>query len=113
MSIKSIPDSYAQLSLFTDISAYTDQRQRDFAPVTKIFRENNISYSWGFPTKLLITYQGKSVFDVQLHHWGIVPNASREQFSIQNPLYLGHWFCSNPLFSSDYLSFFLFIFRVG
>lgn len=79
-NVSSLPDPYANLSLYSDISPATAQRRREFAPITIALRERNIPYTWGFPFKLFVTYQGKSsvIYQLQhglkqLHNWGIPP----------------------------------------
>lgn len=44
-----------------DISAATVQKLREFAQVTAILREKNITYKWGFPPKLMVTFQNQTI----------------------------------------------------
>lgn len=59
-SAPSLSDPYSAVTLYMDISVATAQKQREFSRVTTVFREHNISYKWGFPTKLVVTYQNQS-----------------------------------------------------
>lgn len=59
-SASKLPDPYSSVSLFTDIATATAQKHREFSQVTAVLRDNNVTYKWGFPTKLLVTYQNQS-----------------------------------------------------
>lgn len=63
-----------------DIPAATAQKPKELAPIMATLRERNITYRWGFPTKLIVTFQGKSVTTYhlkqglkQLQNWGLSP----------------------------------------
>ncbi|XP_056398475.1 uncharacterized protein LOC130357419 [Hyla sarda] len=57
-SSPSLPEEYSGLQLFTDLSAATLARRREFSAGTKALREKGIPYKWGFPVKLIITNKG-------------------------------------------------------
>lgn len=80
-SLCNLPELFSKITLYNDISAATSQARKAFAPVTSILMEHKITYKWGFPIKLLVTYQRQQVAILtpkdgikQLHNWGIVPN---------------------------------------
>lgn len=52
-----LPDPYSSITLYTDISAATTQKRREFALVTAILRDCNITYKWGYTIKLVVTFQ--------------------------------------------------------
>lgn len=56
----SLADPYFSISLYTDISAATAQKQTEFAPVTTVLQDHNITYKYGFPTKLMVTFQSQA-----------------------------------------------------
>lgn len=76
-----LPQPYTGVALYQDISAATEQRSKDFAPVTKVLQDRNLLYKWGFPTKLLVMHQNQQV-DIaspkeglkQLYNWVCVPS---------------------------------------
>lgn len=53
-----LPERFRQLAIYPDLSAATMLKRREFAPLTKILREQNIQYRWGFPVKLIIYREG-------------------------------------------------------
>ncbi|CAH2319724.1 Hypothetical predicted protein, partial [Pelobates cultripes] len=53
-----LPTDYACVKIFVDLSAAMLRRHKTFHQVTATLRDNNIRYSWGYPTKLLITKNG-------------------------------------------------------
>lgn len=55
-----LPDPHSAVALYTDISAATGQKRREFAQVTVILREKNITYKWGFRPKLVVTFQNQT-----------------------------------------------------
>uniref|UniRef100_A0A8C5M2A8 Uncharacterized protein n=1 Tax=Leptobrachium leishanense TaxID=445787 RepID=A0A8C5M2A8_9ANUR len=54
-----LPPPYADLLFFPDLSATTMSKRKEFLPVTKILRNHQIQYRWGFPLKLLVTRDGE------------------------------------------------------
>lgn len=56
-SLPQLLEPFTQISLYNDISVANSQAQKAFAPVTPILQAQKIIYRWGFPTKLLATYQ--------------------------------------------------------
>lgn len=53
-----LPDRFSQLSIYPDLSAATMLRRKEFSQFTRILRDNNIQYRWGFPVKLIIFKNG-------------------------------------------------------
>lgn len=51
-----VPDEFTGISLCTDISQQTAMIGKKLATLMKILRNNNVTYRWGFPTKLLVTW---------------------------------------------------------
>lgn len=54
--------------------------RRVFTPVTSVLQDRKITYKWGFPTKLLVTYQQQIIPILtpkdgykQLTNWGFLP----------------------------------------
>lgn len=54
-----VPDDFTCISLYTDISQQTAMNRKKLATLTKILQNNSVAYRWGFPTKLLVTWNGK------------------------------------------------------
>ncbi|XP_066451070.1 uncharacterized protein [Eleutherodactylus coqui] len=55
-----LPAPYEHIKLFIDLSQATLQNRRKYRNITQILRDNKILYKWGFPTKLIITKNGKT-----------------------------------------------------
>lgn len=55
-----LPDPYADISVYSDISQHTMQARRNLATLTKLFQNHKIPYTWGFPTKIIVTRESKS-----------------------------------------------------
>lgn len=80
------------LSFFTDLSAYTMQRRKNLATITKPLKNHHIAYRWAYPAKLLITKDGKT-FPVQtvedgiwlLKDWDILDKAEDPPSSASSP----------------------------
>lgn len=75
-----LPDPFTAIALYTDLSKATMENSRQLATITKALQNHHIQYKWGFPTKLLITYQSKThaVRTLQaglqlLRLWRIIP----------------------------------------
>ncbi|CAH2225865.1 Hypothetical predicted protein, partial [Pelobates cultripes] len=47
-------------TVFADLPAATMARRKTFITITKTLGNNNVSFKWGYPTKLLIWRQGKT-----------------------------------------------------
>ncbi|CAH2306632.1 Hypothetical predicted protein [Pelobates cultripes] len=54
------PEEYATIRIYADLSAATLRRRKEFSQVTGALRAHGIRYKWGFPTKLIITKEGKT-----------------------------------------------------
>lgn len=51
-----LPDPYSEITLYADLSKHTMQA----CPLNQIiYRNHNVIYRWGFPAKLLVTWEGK------------------------------------------------------
>lgn len=79
-TLGTLPDPYASLQLFSDLSQHTLQRCRQLNTITKALRNHHIHYQWVELAKLLITYNGSkhSVSFLQdglrlLSDWIIIP----------------------------------------
>lgn len=48
------------ISLYIDNSAATAQRCREFSQVITTLQNHNIQYRWGFPAKLIVTFQNQA-----------------------------------------------------
>lgn len=55
-----LPDPYAGIILYSDLSRATIQARKNLNPITKILRNYKIIYKWGFPTKLMIAQNNTS-----------------------------------------------------
>lgn len=53
------PPQYKDLQFFADLSQFTLQKRRNLNTISKALRNHKITYKWGFPTKLIITKDGK------------------------------------------------------
>lgn len=56
----SLPDPYAGIALYADLSQATLSARHNLVPITKILRNNKILYKWGFPAKLLVDMNNES-----------------------------------------------------
>ena len=61
-----LPEQFAGLQLFTDLSQFTMQKRRSLVTITKALRNHNVPYRWGFPVKLTVTHDGKDTTIVSL-----------------------------------------------
>ncbi|CAH2324965.1 Hypothetical predicted protein [Pelobates cultripes] len=55
------PEDYSTIRIMADISAATLRRRREFLHTTTELRTHGIRYRWGFPTKIILTKNGKTV----------------------------------------------------
>lgn len=55
-----LPEEFANISLFTDLSATALQNRSKLAPITQLLQKNKVPYKWGYPLKLLVSWQGKT-----------------------------------------------------
>uniref|UniRef100_A0A8C5PN13 Uncharacterized protein n=1 Tax=Leptobrachium leishanense TaxID=445787 RepID=A0A8C5PN13_9ANUR len=53
-----LPSPYAEISFYADLSTATMSKRREFSSFTKILRDHNMAYRWGFPTKILLWREG-------------------------------------------------------
>uniref|UniRef100_A0A8C5Q945 Uncharacterized protein n=1 Tax=Leptobrachium leishanense TaxID=445787 RepID=A0A8C5Q945_9ANUR len=53
-----LPSPYAEVSFYADLSTATMTKRREFSSFTKILRDHNMAYRWGFPTKILLWREG-------------------------------------------------------
>ncbi|XP_073415865.1 uncharacterized protein [Dendrobates tinctorius] len=51
-----LPERFKRIMVFTDLSAVTLNRRREFSTATKILQDNGIMYKWGYP--VIITKNG-------------------------------------------------------
>lgn len=79
------PDCFHGLSLYAELYAYTMQRRRNLATNTKPFWNHKIMYPWNYPTKLIVSKEGRDfhIITVQeglclLKEWNILGNGSTE-----------------------------------
>lgn len=89
-----LSDPYKVVSIFPDLSAATMLKRREFAPYTKLLRDNNIPYRWGFPVKLIISRDNNQVIcqdpaslKEALAAWNLIsaPQPSPAREKIQRP----------------------------
>lgn len=50
-----LPDPYAGIAIYADLSQATLAARNNLIPITKILRNHKILYKWGFPAKLSVT----------------------------------------------------------
>lgn len=102
-SMRALPEPFTKISLYNDTSAVISQAHRAFAPLTLKLMKQRIMYKWGFPTKLLVTYQCQQISILihkdgikQLHNWGIIPDPppspSPQACYYQGIIYPGHFY---------------------
>ena len=87
-----LPDPYAGIILFSDLSQATILARKNMNSITKIFRNHGMIYKWGFPTKLLIDYKGSSYAIKSLDQglkllrsWGLIPNQEIDKMDVSAP----------------------------
>lgn len=75
-----VPDKFTGILLYVDISQQTKLNQKKLSPLTKDLWNNNIPYKWGFPTKQIVRWNGKTVpiYSVEkgiqlLKQWQLIP----------------------------------------
>lgn len=49
-----LPDPFAGIALYADLSQATLMARHNLVPITKILRNHKILYKWGFSAKLLL-----------------------------------------------------------
>lgn len=88
----SLPDPYAGISLYADLSQATLSARNNLIPITKILRNHKILYKWGFPAKLTITMNNAShtINSLDrglelLRQWGLLPRDDNSQISASRP----------------------------
>ncbi|CAH2310674.1 Hypothetical predicted protein [Pelobates cultripes] len=71
-------EEYRTVQIMVDLSTATLRRRKAFQPITEELREQGIWYSWGYPTKILVTKDVRTkmistlVEDMQmLKEWGL------------------------------------------
>ncbi|XP_077327941.1 uncharacterized protein LOC143981418 [Lithobates pipiens] len=89
-----LPDPYADISVYSDISQYTMQARRNLAMLTKHLQNHKIPYTWGFPTKILVTKDNKTFVITNLENglklarqWQLLP----EENSVTDALSRFQW----------------------
>lgn len=89
-----LSDKFKVVSIFPDLSAATMLRRREFAPYTRLLRDNGISYKWGFPVKLIVfrdnnpvLFQDPASIKEALAAWNLIstPHSSPAQEKTQRP----------------------------
>lgn len=53
---KHLPEGFSHLQIYADLSQFTLQKRKSLSTITKALRNHNITYRWGYPVKLTITY---------------------------------------------------------
>lgn len=76
-----LPDPYAGIILYSDLSQATILARKNLNSITKILHNHKIIYKWGFPTKLIIerNNMSHSIYTIEeglktLKTWGLLPN---------------------------------------
>lgn len=82
---ENVPSRFQKLQFYADLSQHTLQKRRNLNTITKVLRNHNIPYRWGYPTKISIIKQDKTfVVDSLdkgislLKEWNILPNPEDE-----------------------------------
>ena len=55
-----LPAPYSNISVYSDLSQHTMMARKNLSSITKLLQNSKITYSWGFPTKLLITRDNRT-----------------------------------------------------
>lgn len=87
-----ISEKYPHLQFFSDVSQFTISFRRRFATVTKVLRDRNIPYRWGYPSKLIV-HKDKTDFSITtleqalvlLKKWKLVHDADLPCLSNEAP----------------------------
>lgn len=89
-----LPDKFKSISISPDLSAATMLKRKEFSSYTKILRDNNFPYKWGFPVKVIvfrenstIVCQDPSTIRDALCAWNLLstPHSSPKQGPVQKP----------------------------
>lgn len=87
-----IPTQNAELQLYADLSQYTLMKRRNLTTVTKALRNHEITYKWGYPSKLTVTEDGSSytIDSLEkgislLRSWSILPAESTHPSIARSP----------------------------
>lgn len=79
-SLGKLPDPYTNIQIYADLSKYNLDLHRQLNMVTKTLCNNNITYKWKHPTKLIVERNGASFTTASLEkglsllgEWGIIP----------------------------------------
>lgn len=52
------PEQYSSIQLFADLLQFTMQKGNSLLPITKALRNHDITYRWGYPSRLTIIHDG-------------------------------------------------------
>lgn len=55
-----LPNPYSGLAIYADLSQHTMLACKKIVPLTKLLQNNHLTYSWGFPTKLLVVKDSRT-----------------------------------------------------
>ncbi|CAH2299680.1 Hypothetical predicted protein [Pelobates cultripes] len=76
---------FPAVRIMADISSATLRRRKDYTQTTTALRNHGIHYRWGFPTKLILSRQGKTVVISSpeegkrfLEKWGLLKESPEE-----------------------------------
>lgn len=76
----SLPECYSTLQFFPDVSQHTILFRKKLNPITRALRQHHIAYRWGYPAKLIFSYQDETftIFNPEqgislLSRWKIAP----------------------------------------
>lgn len=75
-----LPKPYNGISSYADLSKHTMQARTKLVSFTKLYLNHNVIYCWGFPAKLLVTWECRNytLFSVEegmnlAKQWGLLP----------------------------------------
>ncbi|CAH2275851.1 Hypothetical predicted protein [Pelobates cultripes] len=81
---------FPAVRIMADISSATLRCRKDYTQTTTALRSHGIRYRWGFPTKLILSRQGKTTVISSpeegkrfLEKWGLLKESS-EEFRLVN-----------------------------
>lgn len=79
-----LPAPYSDISVYADLSQHTMLARKKLSSITKLLQNHKIPYSWGFPTKLLIVKDNRTLVIKSLEEglalakrWDLLPEGAQ------------------------------------
>lgn len=115
-----LSNPYSGIAIYADLSQHTMLARKKLVTLTKLLRNNQLTYSWGFPTKLLVIKDGRTYAIRSLDEglqltrkWGLLPSEEDDILITKTPGRMSlEWKSSNDTWLCSPTSYFNVIFEV-